>query len=67
MSATDYLFFAVVAAALLGGFAIWQRRAQQRAERAEQEAERRRIEAAEQAEQERRQRVGKLIAQFDDV
>lgn len=67
MSASDYLLLAVAAAALLAGFAIWQRRAQQRAQRAEQEAERRRIEAAEQAEQERRQRVGKLIAQFDDV
>jgi type II secretory pathway pseudopilin PulG len=67
MHLTELLLYGLLAVVALLAAAIFNHRQRKARERAEQEAERLAFEEFERQQDERRQRIQRLVAQFDDV
>lgn len=67
MHPTELLFYGLLAVLALVAVAIFNHRQRKARERAEQEAERLAFKEFERQQEERRQRIQRLVAQFDDV
>ncbi|MFN3686570.1 DUF2244 domain-containing protein [Salinarimonas sp.] len=67
MPPTELLFYALLAVVALVAVAIFNHRQRKARERVELESERLAFEEFERQQDERRQRIQRLVAQFDDV
>lgn len=67
MHPTELIFYGALAVLAVVAVAVFNHRQRKARERAEQEADRLAVEEWERQQEERRQRIQRLVAQFDDI